>query len=186
MRRLLLASAAAAALLSMTLPSEAAIVASLGVNPTSAQGDFSASPIAGAFEDQVTFTLSGGPSFVTIASATNVYAQPSDQILNWTAAIWSAGPDQVVNNLDDVLLFGPQAAVACPTTANCQQVGGSGLINTTGLFYAEFIGIASGSSGYGGNISTFAVPGPIIGGGIPGLVMALGGFFGWRRLRSQA
>ena len=87
MRRLLLASAAAAALLSMTVASEAAIIANLGVNPTSAQGDFRNSVGGGAFEDQYTFQLVGGPQFFAITSATNVFPNPTDFITNFTGAI---------------------------------------------------------------------------------------------------
>jgi hypothetical protein len=34
-------------------------------------------------------------------------------------------------------------------------------------------------------VNTAAVPGPIVGAGLPGLVMALGGFVAWRRRRNQ-
>lgn len=182
MTRLL--SGMALALCLLTTPTHAAVIA-LPANPTSATGNFTASPGAGAFEDQVTFTLSGGPQFVTIANATNTFAGPTDAIQNWIASIWSAGVDGVVNNGDDQLLFGPQAATACIGVSNCQAVGGSGLINAPGLYYAEFTGIGSGTSGYGGNISTFAVPGPVVGAGLPGLIMLLAGFVGWRRLRTR-
>jgi hypothetical protein len=138
------------------------------------------------------FGLSGGPQFVTIANATNVYAAPADQIQNWVASIWSAGVDGILNaadanplNDDDVLLFGPQAATACPNVSNCQGVGGSGIINSPGLYYANFTGTGSGTSGYSGNIATFQVPGPIAGAGLPGLLaLSLLGFNYLRRRRS--
>ena len=179
MKRLLLAGAAVLALMT---PSEAVIIA-LPNNPTSVTGNFTATPGAAAFEDQVTFHLSGGPQFVTIANATNTFAGPGDAIQNWNAAIWSAGPDGTVNNGDDILLFGPQNASACVGVSNCQAVGGSGLINGAGFYYAEFIGTGSGTSGYGGNISTFAVPGPIVGAGIPGLIAACLGLLALRQRR---
>ena len=182
MKSLLLTTTALLALLS---PASAAVIA-LPANPTSATGNFTASPGAGAFEDQVTFTLSGGPAYITIANATNTFAGPTDAIDNWVASIWSAGANQLVNDGDDQLLFGPQAATPCIGVSNCQAVGGSGQIDTSGVFYAEFTGIGSGTSGYGGNISTFAVPIPAAGAGIPGLLalFGLGGL--WWRKRSVA
>jgi hypothetical protein len=36
------------------------------------------------------------------------------------------------------------------------------------------------------DVSLSAVPGPMVGAGLPGLVMALGGFVAWRRRRNQA
>jgi hypothetical protein len=36
------------------------------------------------------------------------------------------------------------------------------------------------------DVNAAAVPGPIVGAGLPGLVMALGGFVAWRRRRNQA
>ena len=172
----------AALALCLTLPAKAAVI-DVGTNPTSATGNFTASPGAGAFEDQITFTLSGGPQFVTIANATNTFAGPGDEIQNWVASIWSSGVDQIVNNGDDQLLFGPQAATPCIGVSNCQAVGGSGTINGPGLYYAEFTGIGSGTSGYGGNISTFQVPGPIVGAGLPGLIIGALGLIGLARRR---
>jgi hypothetical protein len=101
------------------------------------------------------------------------------------ASIWSAGVDQVVNNADDQLLFGPQAGSACPSLPNCQIVGGSGILSPSGTFYAEFTGIGSGTSGYSGNISTFAVPGPAVGALVPSMLAGLGmlGFSFFRRKR---
>jgi hypothetical protein len=182
LKTLLWAGAATAVLaFSLTSPSKAAII-DIGNNPTSATGDFSTSPAPGAFTDFVTFTLSGGPQHIVIANATNVFAGPGDQIAQWTAAIFQQVG--VPGGGDDVLLFGPQAASPC-AVVNCQQVGGSGIFDP-GAYYVQFAGIAGANSGYGGNVSSFAVPGPIAGAGIPGLVAAIGGFLGWRRLRRVA
>ena len=183
MLKFLLASSAIATVLVLSQPAKA-IVINLPDNPTSQTGNFTSAPGAAGFEDQIVFNLTGGPQFVTIANATNTFANPAtDPIAFWNAAIWSAGIDGIVNNGDDVLLFGPQFASPCVGVPNCRAVGGSGTIQSPGTYYAEFQGIGSGTSGYGGNISTFAVPAPSMGGGLPGLVTAFGGWFGWRRWR---
>ena len=70
MKSLLMSTALAAVLLLPGGGANAAIIANLGINPTSAQGDFSNSPGGGAFEDQFTFQLVGGPAFLTIGSVT--------------------------------------------------------------------------------------------------------------------
>jgi uncharacterized protein (TIGR03382 family) len=186
MKKLLLATTMLCALASGAKATQV----NLPSNPTSATGNFQLAPGAGAFEDQVTFGLNGGPIFLTIANATNTYAGPGDQIIAWVASIYSAGADQILDNADanplnddDVLLFGPQAATACAGVSNCQTVGGSGIIFNPGIYYAEFTGIGSGTSGYGGNISTFVVPGPVVGAGLPAALAF--GLFGLNWLRRR-
>jgi hypothetical protein len=57
------------------------------------------------------------------------------------------------------------------------------LVSYTGGPFEAFIGYeASGVGGYQGTL-TLPVPGPIIGAGLPGIVMAIAGFIGWRRIR---
>lgn len=154
-KQLLLATTA---LLAMCTASNAAVFNIATPDPTSNAGNFSLSPGGGAFNDQVTFTITG-PATFTIANATNVFPNTTDFITDWSASIW-ASVDGIVGNGNDVLLFGPQAAQACLVTPNCQIVGGSGTLNGPGLFYADFTGTGGGTSGYSGNISTLAVPGP--------------------------
>jgi hypothetical protein len=180
MRKLLFATAA---LLTMTTVSNATVFNIVTPDPTSATGNFSLSPGAGPFDDQVTFTLTHSATF-TIANATNTFAQPSDAIQNWSASIW-ASTDGIIGNGNDVLLFGPQSAGTCFLVPNCQTVGGSGVINGAGLFYADFTGVGSGTSGYSGNISTFAVPGPVVGAGLPGLLAGCLGLIGLGGLRRR-
>ena len=139
-------------------PASAAIIANLGNNPTSAQGDFSNSPGGGLFEDQFTFQLVGGPQFLTIASVTNVFPQPSDFITNFKLAVYTVGGDGLVNTGDDVAVIGPVAALPCLFTPNCQNAGGSAILNA-GNYYLELTGTGGGTSGYGGNLSVSAQPG---------------------------
>lgn len=168
MRKFLLAGAA---LLALTGAANAAIFNIAAPDPTSVAGNFSLTPGGGAFNDQVTFFITS-PSTFTIANATNVFPRATDFISNWQASIWDA-VDLVVGNGNDVLLFGPQAAGACFLVPNCQIVGGSGILNGPGLFYADFTGTGGGTSGYSGNISTLAVPGPKAGSFTIGGLLAL-------------
>ena len=159
MRRFLGTVAASAMLIAgWAIPSNAAVIDNLGVNPSSAQGNFSNAPGAGAFEDQVLFDLVGGPAHITIASATNTFASITDLITNFTGSIY-----RIVGGIGaiggaDTLVIGPT-----PATANCgafcQGFGGSGIL-TPGSYYAQISGIAGSTAGYAGNISTSVVPIP--------------------------
>jgi len=182
MKKLLLGTVIA---LSLALPAQAAQV-TLPTNPTSVTGNFALTPGSGSFEDQVIFQVTGAPAYVVIGQATNTFAGPGDMIQNWIASIYNDGDDNIINNADDELLFGPQAAQPCIMTPNCQAVGGGGTVLGSGYYYVEFTGVGSGTSGYAGNVSTFAVPGPAVGAGIPGILAAIGGFIAWRRRKQAA
>ena len=64
----------------------------------------------------------------------------------------------------------------------------SGTANATGqlslYYWDENNGDNTGS--VAATISASAVPGPIVGAGLPGLVMALGGLIAWRRRKMAA
>ena len=181
MLKFLFASSAIVTALLLSQPARSAVIADLGINPTSAQGDFSNSVGGATFTDQFTFQLVGGPQFVAVAAATNVFASPTDFITGFTGQLFSQVG--VPGGGDDVPVTVPFAAIGCPTSpTNCQLVAGIALLDP-GNYYLEFAGIGGGTSGYGGNLSTFAVPSPVLGGGLPGLVAAIGGVFGWRRWR---
>ncbi len=184
MRKLLLATAA---LLALTTASPAAVI-DVGVNPTSATGRFD-SPDGGtggtglgSFMDQITFQLVGGPQFLTIASATNVFPNTTDFITNFTAQGF-----QIVGTIgggDDIPVTALLSAVACPQQDNCQGFAGNALLNP-GNYYLELEGIGGGTSGYGGNLSVVAVPIPAVGAGVPGVIAAFSLFGVWLRRRRR-
>jgi hypothetical protein len=162
MRRALLTGAI---LLGLAAAAQAAVVDNLGINPTSAAGDFSSGLLgvngtgAGAFTDQVVFQLVGGPQFLTIASATNVYPATTDFITNFKAQgflqVGAIGPGGGA----DIPVTPLISAVACPLQANCQGFAGSALLNA-GSYYLQLTGIGGGTSGYGGNLAVTQVPLP--------------------------
>jgi len=187
MKKLLFATAVLAAL---ALPAKADIVVNLGTNPTSGTGAFANTNPgtggggSGLFADIYEFDLLGGPQFITIASVTNVYASASQFITNFTGSVLSEGADNAPGGGDDLFVIGPVLASACPV-ANCQGFAGSALL-AAGGYYLLITGDAGIDAGYGGNLSTFAVPGPALGAGIPGLVAAFGLGLAWYRRRKAA
>lgn len=157
MRKLLLATTA---LLVLSAPGQAAVIANLGINPTSASGAFSNNSLpTGAFADQYTFQLVGD-QLLTIGSATNVYPAASDFIANFTGSVF-----EIVGTIgggDDVLVLGPATATPGNCGANCQVFGGSAILGA-GSYYLDISGIAGATAGYGGDlavISVAAVPEP--------------------------
>jgi hypothetical protein len=171
MKKLLLASVALAAL---ALPAQGAVIANLGVNPTSAQGDFSNSVGGAVFEDQYTFQLVGA-QFITFSSATNVFPAATDFITSFTGQLFDDATDTAIGPL--------VAAVGCPgNPGGCQILAGSAEL-PAGNYFLNIAGIGGGTSGYGGNLSVFEVPGPLAG---AGLIPFLGliGFAAWRRRKT--
>jgi hypothetical protein len=161
MKKLLLATVALAAL---TLPAHSAVVRNLGINPTSAQGNFSNSVGGTTFADEYTFQLVGSEQFVTFASATNVFTDPTDFITNFTGQLF-----ELVNGNQAVAVSDPVEAVGCPTNpTGCQILAGSALLDA-GSYFLFITGTGGGTSGYGGNLTTAqlsAVP-------IPGMALAV-------------
>ena len=181
MKKLLLATVALAAL---ALPASAAVIKPLGVNPTSAQGDFANSVGGLTFEDQYTFQLVGGPQFVSIASATNVFTSTTspDFITGFTGELFLQVGAIDLNGGDDIG-FGAITAAPCDDAPlNCQILAGSRVLDP-GLYYLEISGTGGGQSGYGGNLTTIQVPGPLAGAGLLPFLGLLG-FAGWRRYKA--
>jgi hypothetical protein len=150
-------------LLTLSAPASAAIIQSLGPNPTSASGTFENAVGGTTFDDQYTFTLTGVTNF-TIAGVQNVYAQPSDFISNFDANIYNYGPNGIfegtlAGNGDDVLVINGGPPVACSGNPNCQVIAGSATL-IGGNYYAEVTGTGSGTSGYTGGVATVAEPVP--------------------------
>ena len=149
----------------MLSSASATVVGNLGVNPTSQTGDFSSGTLGvngtgtGGFTDDFLFQLVGGPQFLTIASATNVFpggVLTSDFITNFSASVFNYGPDNLFGGGDDQLVLGPaDATMGCGPIVNCQGMAGIALLDA-GSYYLEFTGTGGGTSGYGGNIATFA------------------------------
>jgi hypothetical protein len=137
-------------------PAQAAVISDLGTNPTSGSGAFHHAVGGAAFSDQYTFELVGGPQFLTIGSATNNFAEPSDFITNFSGSIYlQVG---AVGGGDDIRVLGPDfATLNCGEL--CQGFGGSATLDA-GKYFLQINGVGGGTSGYGGTLSVAAVPEP--------------------------
>jgi hypothetical protein len=182
MRKLLLAATALFGLAAS--PASAAVILDLGVNPTSATGSFNHAVGGTTFDDQYTFQLVGGETFLTIASVTNNFASASSQITGFTGSVFQIVGE--IGGADDILVIGPVAATA-NCGANCQGFGGSAIL-AAGNYYLDLEGTGGGTAGYGGTLSTTqvgAVPEPAT-----WAMMILGfagvGFMAYRRRNQTA
>ena len=176
MRKLLLASVA---LLALSAPVSAAVVQDFGTDPTSAIGAFNHSlgTSTSAFDDQYTFVLDHTMT-LTIASVTNVFAQGSDFITGFNGSVVYEGLDNAIGGSDDVVMIGPVFATACLIVPNCQGFAGSAILGP-GSYFLNIAGIANGTSGYGGNLATFAIPNTPLPGAVWLFGSALAGFWGF-------
>ena len=188
MKFLQAATISAFALISWSLPSRADTIQHLGANPTSATGAFHNVIGGSAFVDDYLFQLTVATAFAVSASATNDFPGgegSTDFISNFQISLFNAGANGVVGGGDDSLLLGPLDAVQCAVNpGTCQAVGLSTVL-AAGNYFIELSGMGNGTSGYGGNVATVGVPGPIVGAGLPGLVFACGVLVALARRRKQ-
>lgn len=128
------------------------------------------------FSDCYTFTLSGPTSV-------SGFAWEFD--LSWVRGIdltsvslsGASLPSTLVDTSPGSFSFGNLIAGAYELVITGDVTGRNG----------GFLG--GGPVGYGGSFATVqaaAVPGPIVGAGLPGLLLALGGMIAWRRRRAAA
>lgn len=175
MKKLLLVGAA---VLALTTASNAAIIADLGLDPTSGSGSFShnLTGVTTPFNDDYTFTLDHSLT-LTIASAINNFANAdTDFITGFTGSVFAGTPAAPGG-----LVLGPaMAQIGCLGTLQCQFLSGQAFLDA-GSYFLEISGTGGGTSGYGGTLSTVAVPGPVVGAGLPGLIAFAMGAWGWRR-----
>jgi phage terminase large subunit-like protein len=188
---LLALNLATATVFALAAPAQADIIVDLGVNPNSGQGAFANTNPgtggggSGTFADRYTFTLLGGPQFLTIASVTNVFASADQFIDNFTGSVVFEGADNAIGGGDDVVVIGPVLAAACLLVPDCQGFAGSAILGA-GDYHLLITGDAAVNAGYGGNLSVAEVPGPIVGAGLPGLILGCLTLLGLGRLRRRA
>ena len=189
MRNLSVASLAMASLGAMALPAAAntiTVINDLGTNPTAV----SSAPLVvnsptTTFADAYTFTVSGAPQYVVSAVAANTYAKDASFIQNFQVSLWSVGSDGTAGTGDDVELLGPSSPSIVPPPPGSQSASVAGALLSSGKYYFEVQGIGSTNTSYNGSVDTVsrAVPGPMAGAGLPGLIAACGAMLALARRR---
>src|SRR4249920_1023786 len=128
----------AAMLLALTAGASANIIQSFGTDPTSATGAFNHSlgTSTSFFDDQYTFTLDHSMT-LTIASVTNVFAQPTDFITGFTGAVFAGTPAS-----PGAEVIGPVLATSpCQFIVSCQGFAGSAVLGA-GDYFLDISGTA--------------------------------------------
>jgi hypothetical protein len=170
------------------------LVGNLGDNPSAPIGrEVGINP----FQDAYTFNLTNATFFNVAANANNSFANPNNFLANFSISIYSLGANGVFNGGtgDDILVLGPANGInPCNGSSTNQCAALSGIL-AAGSYFVGVTGDAVGTgtgpntgqnARYDGNVDTFAaVPGPVVGAGLPGLLMACAGLIALARRRRR-
>ena len=137
--------------------------------------------ISGSTITGITATLNGGVVSITggLTGLTNQSPIMADGTGTFTAQVFCTDPSQCnggsTPNINDLHFSVTNATIAGLTTAN----------SLGNIFVADILCGQTGCTGLTGPVDVSSVPGPIVGAGLPGLVMACGGLLALARRRRK-